>query len=159
MHLTFSDIIRVTGKLLLAVAIFQSNSSSHLYILWHLQTICSLPLSYLFPLSYDVCWRDNYVSGPISGIDLHFDDPTSGYLIKETTSNSQEDGSLGGDEPSLSSKFVSNLTVFGSQRSVDLKASHGPFLSSQTIAVSTFLGRLSMLTWLAKLFQYLQRWT
>ena len=100
-------------------------------------------------------WWDNHVAGSISAIDLHFEDPTSGFLIKEISSssvnNNQEDVLQGPD----STKFITNVTVFGTHRSVNLKASHGPFLTRQSISPTTFLGKFPVWSWLVK---YLQHW-
>ena len=101
--------------------------------------------------------RDD-VSGPISGIDVHFDDATSGFFIKESVPHQQqnlitvvEDGTSDKSqnrsstsilEPSSAQveKFVSNLTVFGHHQMISVRASYGPFLTRQTIAASNIQG-------------------
>ena len=99
--------------------------------------------------------RDD-VSGPISGIDVHFDDATSGFFIKESVPHQQqnlitvkEDGISDQNrsftsilEPSSAQveKFVSNLTVFGHHQMISVRASYGPFLTRQTIAASNIQG-------------------
>ena len=98
--------------------------------------------------------RDD-VSGPISGIDVHFDDATSGFFIKESVPHQQqnlitvvEDGNLDQNRSSTSiepssaqvEKFVSNLTVFGHHQMISVRASYGPFLTRQTIAASNIQG-------------------
>ena len=98
--------------------------------------------------------RDD-VSGPISGIDVHFDDATSGFFIKESVPHQQqnlitvvEDGNSDQNRSSTSiepssaqvEKFVSNLTVFGHHQMISVRASYGPFLTRQTIAASNIQG-------------------
>ena len=101
--------------------------------------------------------RDD-VSGPISGIDVHFDDATSGFFIKESAATHQqnsisvvEDGARTPDQNRSSTitnldtsvqveKFVSNLTVFGQHQMISIRASYGPFLTRQTIAASSIQG-------------------
>ena len=79
-----------------------------------------------------------HVSGPISGIDVHFEDATSGFFTREAGSGGTEAGSQPGG-PALE-KSLRNLTVFGTRRTVNIKASYGPFLSRQTIAPPSVLG-------------------
>ena len=90
-----------------------------------------------------------HVSGPISGIDVHFEDATSGFFIREA-------GGVGGTEAGSGAqpasplgaatveKSLRNLTVFGTRRTVTIKSSHGPFLSRQTIAVANIPGEASV---------------
>ena len=63
------------------------------------------------------------VSGPISGLDVHFEDVTAGFLIKD------ESGAGAG---------ASRVTVLGpGGRQVGVRASHGPFLSRQTLTLAS----------------------
>ena len=63
------------------------------------------------------------VSGPISGLDVHFEDVTAGFLIKD------EAGAEAG---------ASRVTVLGpGGRQVGVRASHGPFLSRQTLTLAS----------------------
>ena len=63
------------------------------------------------------------VSGPISGLDVHFEDVTAGFLIKD------EAGAEAG---------ASRVTVLGpGGRQVRVRASHGPFLSRQTLTLAS----------------------
>ena len=59
------------------------------------------------------------VSGPISGLDVHFEDVTAGFLIKDEAGTSR-------------------VTVLGpGGRQVGVRASHGPFLSRQTLTLAS----------------------
>ena len=59
------------------------------------------------------------VSGPISGLDVHFEDVTAGFLIKDEAG-------------------ASRVTVLGpGGRQVGVRASHGPFLSRQTLTLAS----------------------
>ena len=65
------------------------------------------------------------VSGPISGLDVHFEDVTAGFLIKD------EAGAEAG-------AGISRVTVLGpGGRQVGVRASHGPFLSRQTLTLAS----------------------
>ena len=68
--------------------------------------------------------------GSVSGIDIHFDDATSGFFIK----SSEEEA---GGEDHLSS----NLTVLRSSEGVSLRATYGPFLSRERLAPARIIGR------------------
>ena len=89
-----------------------------------------------------------HVSGPISGIDVHFEDATSGFFIREAGARGTEAGSSVQPASSLGAsaveKSMRNLTVFGTRRSVTIKSSHGPFLSRQTISVTNIPGEASV---------------
>ena len=65
------------------------------------------------------------VSGPISGLDVHFEDVTAGFLIKDEAGAGAEAG-------------ASRVTVLGpGGRQVGVRASHGPFLSRQTLTLAS----------------------
>ena len=88
--------------------------------------------------------NDAILSGsPLSvySIDVHFDDATSGFFIKE---NSEEIVGREVSEPgaSLEDKLSSNLTVLRSSELISLRASYGPFLSRDTVGAAGTRGRL-----------------
>ena len=83
-----------------------------------------------------------HVSGPISGIDVHFEDATSGFFIREAEAGTSVQPASSPGASALE-RSLRNLTVFGTRRSVSIKSSHGPFLSRQTISVNNFPGETS----------------
>ena len=92
----------------------------------------------------DICeLKDVIFSGPLSvysQIQIHFDDATSGFFIKE---NSEEIVGTEVSEPgaSLEDKLSTNLTVLRSSELISLRASYGPFLSRDTVGAAGITGR------------------
>eukprot|EP00092_Neocalanus_flemingeri_P018939 GFUD01020515.1.p1 GENE.GFUD01020515.1~~GFUD01020515.1.p1 ORF type:complete len:1459 (-),score=271.45 GFUD01020515.1:1899-6275(-) len=92
------------------------------------------------------------VLGNCSCIDVHFDDATSGYFIKESDPSAEDDSKLGegrGSSPTpstLETQKESKFTVLRSSQLVSLKASYGPFLSRQTVPASHFIPDLAVNT-------------
>jgi transmembrane protein 132 len=91
--------------------------------------------------------------GNCACIDVHFDDATSGYFIKESdTASSDDDSRLGegrGSSPAPSTLEIheeSKFTVLRSSQLVSLKGSYGPFLSRQTVPASHFIPDLAVNT-------------
>ena len=87
-------------------------------------------------------------------MDVHFEDATSGFFIRETVQDvdttqhtlvsepGTTDNNIAPATPDsrLQENFVTNLTLFGAHQVASVQASYGPFLSRQTIAASNFLG-------------------
>ena len=76
----------------------------------------------------------------VSSIEVHFDDATSGFFIKE---NSEEIVGTELSQPgaSLEDKLSSNFTVLRTSELISLRASYGPFLSRDRVGVAGTLGR------------------
>merc|ERR1719278_2175253 len=82
------------------------------------------------------------ITGPplaVYSIDVHFDDATSGFFIKERR---QEVVGTEVSQPgaSLEDKLSSNLTVLRSSELISLRASYGPFLSRDTVGAAGMTG-------------------
>ena len=78
------------------------------------------------------CIDNSLFSGQtVSGIDIHFDDATSGFFIKSRTEEA-----VGGED-----QLSTNLTVLRSSELVSLRATYGPFLSRERLAPARVIGR------------------
>ena len=93
-----------------------------------------------------ICLFTGLALSSVSCIDVHFDDATSGFFIKNSQQRTDE---ARPEEDELSS----NLTVLRTSELISLKASYGPFLTRERVAGARTFGKLQLNYFCVKIFR------